>query len=119
MFQTLALWPGTSRSLVTILGGLAVGLSLSAAVEFSFLLGVLILLAATGYEGLKEGREMLAHYRLASLALGFFTAGLTAAASVAWMIHYLRRHSLALFGWYRVALAAVVAALITLHRLSP
>ena len=112
LFQVLALWPGTSRSLVTILGGLVVGLSVSAAVEFSFLLGVVTLLAATAYEGLKHGRAMLAEYQKATLSLGFFTAGLTAALSVVWMVHYLRRHSLAVFGWYRVALAAVVAGLI-------
>ena len=112
LFQVLALWPGTSRSLVTILGGLAVGLALPAAVEFSFLLGVVTLLAATGYEGLKY-RHVLAHsYTGTSMGIGFVLAALTAAASVAWMVSYLNRHGLALFGYYRVALAAVVGALL-------
>ena len=60
--QCFALWPGTSRSLVTILAALLLGLSLPAAVEFSFLLGLLTLGAATAYDGLKHGKEMIDTY---------------------------------------------------------
>jgi len=110
--QSLALWPGVSRSLVTIVGGILVGLSLSAAVEFSFLLGVITLGAATVYAVLKEGAGMLSTYGAPNLLLGFATATVSAVWAVKWMIHYLNRHGLALFGWYRVGLATVVAVLL-------
>lgn len=103
--QCLALWPGTSRSLVTIVGGILVGLRMRAAVEFSFLLGLLTLGAATSYDALKHWREMLAVYGLGSLTLGFIAAWLSAVLAVKWMVAYLNRHGLELFGWYRIALA--------------
>ena len=108
--QCLALWPGTSRSLATIAGGVLVGLGLRAALEFSFLLGVVTLLAATLYKGLSHGDDMLASYSASSMLLGFATAWVAAVVSVRWMVSYLGRHGLSLFGWYRVGLAILVAA---------
>jgi undecaprenyl-diphosphatase len=109
LLQCAALWPGTSRSLATIVGGVLVGLRLSAAVEFSFLLGAVTLLAATGYKGLEHGPRMLAEYGWLGMAQGFVTAWVAAVISVKWMVRYLGRHGLALFGWYRVLLALAVA----------
>jgi undecaprenyl-diphosphatase len=108
--QCLALWPGTSRSLVTIVGGILVGLRMRAAVEFSFLLGVLTLGAATCYDALKHGREMLAAYGPLTLAVGFITAWISAVLAVKWMVAYLNKHGLELFGYYRIGLAIAVTA---------
>jgi len=114
--QCFALWPGTSRSLATILGGLAAGLSLGAAVEFSFLLGLLTLGAATGYKALGHGREVIGAYGILPVAVGFLAAWLSAVVSVKWMVRWLEHRGLALFGWWRLAVAAVVAALVLTGR---
>lgn len=110
--QCLAMWPGTSRSLVTIVGGVMVGMSMKAAVEFSFLLGVVTLLAATAFKINDAGPAMLEAYGLMPMLLGSAAAFVSAAAAVAWMVSYLKRHGLSLFGWYRVAIGALVAGLL-------
>ncbi len=110
--QSLAMWPGTSRSLVTILAGLAVGLSLAAAVEFAFLLGVLTLTAATAYAVMKSGSSMLTAYGWPALITGFLAAWISAALAVKWMVAWLNRHGLTLFAWWRFASAALAAWLL-------
>jgi undecaprenyl-diphosphatase len=108
--QCIAMWPGVSRSLITIVGGVLVGLSLPAAVELSFLLGVITLTAATAYDALKHGPEMLATYGPTPMLVGFISAWLSAVLAVKWMVGYLKSHGMEIFGWYRVLLALVVAA---------
>jgi undecaprenyl-diphosphatase len=110
--QCLAMWPGTSRSLVTILGGLAVGLSLPAAVEFAFLLGLLTLTAATAYKGVKIGHGIVDAYGWTAIAVGFVMAWASAAVAVKWMVAWLNRHGLSLFAWWRLVAAALAAALL-------
>jgi undecaprenyl-diphosphatase len=112
VIQCLAMWPGTSRSLVTIVGGLIVGLSLTAAVEFSFLLGVVTLLAATVYKLFDAGPIMLQTYGVTTMLIGSLIAWASAVVAVKWMVAYLKRHGMELFGYYRVILAAVVAGLL-------
>lgn len=107
--QCLAMWPGVSRSLITIVGGVLVGLSLPAAVELSFLLGVITLSAATAKDALDNGAVMLAAYGPVPLLIGFVAAWASAVVAVRWMVGYLTRHGMEIFGWYRVALALAVA----------
>jgi len=103
--QCAAMWPGVSRSLSTILGALAFGLRMEAAVEFSFLLGAVTLTAATAYDVMKYGGEMLALLDPAAMVLGVVLAFVTAVAAVKWMIRYLNRYGLEVFGYYRIAIA--------------
>jgi len=107
--QIFALWPGTSRSLVTIVAALAVGLSLSAAIEFSFLLGLVTLSAATGYQLVTEGEVIIETFGWVNSLVGVVAAAVTAWIAVTWMVSCLQRRPLSIFGWYRIAIALVVA----------
>lgn len=106
--QCIAMCPGTSRSLMTMLGGLISGLSMAAAVEFSFLLGLITLSAATVYDFMKYGSNMVAEIGWGPMLAGTFMSWLSAIIAVKWMVSYLKKHGLALFGWYRIAAAAVM-----------
>ncbi|WP_221773336.1 undecaprenyl-diphosphate phosphatase [Ruficoccus amylovorans] len=112
LLQCVAMWPGTSRSMMTIVGGYVVGLSPARAAEFSFLLGLITLSAASAYKALSLGPQMLAALDLGPVLFGIVVATVAAAFAVKWLVSYLTRHGLALFAWYRLALAAVVAATI-------
>jgi len=110
--QCFALWPGTSRSLVTIVAALAVGLTMSAAVEFSFILGLLTLGAATAFDMLKHGQEMFDTYGLRNPLIGFVVAFVAALLAVKWLVSYLQRHGIAIFGWYRIGIAVLAIILL-------
>jgi undecaprenyl-diphosphatase len=110
--QSLALWPGVSRSLVTLIAALAVGLSMSAAIEFSFLLGLITLSSATALDLTKHGNELVDQFGILAPSIGLICAFVTAVIAVKWMVGYLESHSLRVFGWYRLAIGAVAVILL-------
>jgi undecaprenyl-diphosphatase len=115
--QCFALWPGTSRSLATILGGLVVGLTLPAAVEFSFLLGLITLGSATIYKAVRSGGVMLDAYGAFTLLVGFTSAWIAAVLAIGWMVRWVSRGGLTIFAWWRLAAAVIVALLASLGRI--
>ncbi len=110
--QCLALWPGTSRSMTTIVGGYFSGLEPRRAAEFSFLLGFVTLSAATVYKSYRSGAAMLQVFGWSHVALGAVVAAITAALSVRFLINWLTRHGLGAFAWYRLGVAALLTALL-------
>ena len=112
--QCVAMIPGTSRSLMTMLGGMFVGLSVEAAVEFSFLLGLITLGAATVHDAYKDGALMLESFGWEALAVGTAVSWLSAWLAVKWMVSYLQRHSFSVFGWYRIAIGIVTLVLLSM-----
>ena len=104
------MWPGTSRSMMTIVGGMTVGLKPKHAAEFSFLLALPTLGGATIYKLLGSADE-LSRMDRGSMILGIVVAFIAAAIAIKWLVAYLSKHGLALFGWYRIVLAIVVLAL--------
>ncbi len=118
--QVLSMWPGTSRSMMTITGGMFCGLRPSAAAEFSFLLGMPTLLAATLkelYSNYKDHRDLgePMFYEVLGgvpVLVGLLVAAVSAAFAVKWLVGFLNRHGLAPFGWYRVVVGLALAGLI-------
>ena len=115
--QALAMWPGTSRSMVTILGGILFGLSPRRAAEFSFLLGLPTLGGACVYKLFKSARHDPAGYIETlggplPVAVGIVVAAVSAAFAVKWLVGYLSRGGFAAFGWWRVAVAVLLGAAI-------
>jgi undecaprenyl-diphosphatase len=110
--QALALWPGVSRSLVTILAALALGLAVGAAVEYSFLLGLGTLGGATLYELATEGGTIVETFGWVAPVVGLLAAFVSAVIAVRWLVAYLEHHSLVIFAWYRLVAAGIAGALL-------
>ena len=107
--QVFSLWPGASRAMTTIVGGQLCGMSTAVAAEFSFLLALPTLGAATMFDAAKGGSALVASSQSQiAVAVGLVTSFLVAWAVIAAFLRYLRRFGLAPFGAYRMLLAIAV-----------
>lgn len=119
LLQVLAIWPGTSRSMMTITGGVLVGLRPKQAAEFSFLLGLPTLGGATVYSFVKNLRHahetgtpnMIDQLGVFPIVLGIAVATLSAMIAVRWLVGFLNKHGLTPFGVYRLGLCALLLGL--------
>ncbi len=102
--QALAVIPGVSRSGATIMGGLLLGIPRTALLTFSFLLAVPTMVMATAYD-LYKTPEALAGTNASLLAIGFLVAFVVALFVIHFALSYIRNHSFAVFGWYRIILS--------------
>ncbi len=104
LFQSIAVIPGVSRAAATIIGGLILGVKRRAIVEFSFLLAIPTMLAATALDLLKN-KDAFSMDQLAFLSVGFITSFFVALLSIKLLLYFIKRHSFVSFGIYRVVLA--------------
>jgi len=107
LFQSVAMVPGVSRSASTIIGGLILGLKRKTIVEFSFLLAVPTMLAATVYDLMKSAPEMTLG-QVDLLVAGFITAFIVALLSIKFLLRFIQTHTFIPFGVYRIVLVAVL-----------
>ncbi|MBQ7334689.1 MAG: undecaprenyl-diphosphate phosphatase [Clostridia bacterium] len=106
-FQVLALIPGTSRSGSTILGGMLCGVSRPAGAEFSFFLAIPVMLGASFLKLLKFGFAFTAA-EIVILIAGTLVAFITSLVAIRFLVSFVRRHSFAVFGYYRIVLGILV-----------
>ena len=103
LFQSIAMIPGVSRSASTILGGLWLGLKRKTIVEFTFLLAVPTMPAATGYDLIKSGSQF-SFDQIQYLLVGFVTAFVVALLTIKFLLQFIKTHTFIPFGIYRIVL---------------
>ncbi|MBI5452594.1 undecaprenyl-diphosphate phosphatase [Candidatus Gottesmanbacteria bacterium] len=111
LFQSISMIPGVSRAAATIFGGLYLGLNRKTAVEFSFLLAIPTMLAATVLD-LYKSHLSFTSYEYLLLAVGFAGAFITAFVTVKYFLRFIQSHTFVPFGIYRVILAVAFWVLI-------
>lgn len=107
LFQVLSIIPGTSRSGATIIGALIIGVSRTAAAEFTFFLAVPVMFGLSFIKLLKFGLAFTGA-ELAILLVGSVTAFLVSLFVIKFLMSYIKKHDFKLFGWYRIALGIIV-----------
>ena len=105
LFQAIAVIPGVSRSAATIVGGSLLGVSKRTIVEFSFMLAVPTMIAASGLELVKNRSAIGGNFDI--LAIGFIVSFITAILAIKSFLGYIKRRDFSAFGWYRIVLAVV------------
>lgn len=106
VFQSISVIPGVSRAAATILGGIFTGASRKTAVEFSFLLAIPTIAAASGYDLLKTNFSF-SLYEWNMLIIGFSGSFIVAYFAIKFFLKYIQNHSFTVFGVYRIILAAM------------
>lgn len=107
IFQSLAIIPGVSRAGATIIGGQSLGISRKTIVEFSFLLAIPTMVAASGLDIIKSDFSFSTS-EWGLLATGFVTAFITALLAVQFFLRYIEKHSFSAFGWYRIIIGLLI-----------
>lgn len=105
-FQAVAMIPGVSRAAATIIGGLSLGIPRKTIVEFSFLLAVPVMAAATGLDFIKNV-DAFSLDQLQFLAVGFVTSFVMAVVAIRWLLSYIQKHDFVWFGIYRIILVGL------------
>jgi undecaprenyl-diphosphatase len=111
LFQSMAIVPGVSRSAASIVGGLMLGLKRETIVEFSFLLAVPTMAAASVLDLLKDAKN-ISSSGFSLLALGFMVAFAVALFSIVWLLRFVRTHTFVPFGVYRIVVAVLFLTLL-------
>ncbi|MDD3711050.1 MAG: undecaprenyl-diphosphate phosphatase [Patescibacteria group bacterium] len=107
IFQALAMIPGVSRSAATILGGLSMGISRLAIVEFSFLLAIPTMLAASSLDLIKTGFNF-SFNDLIFLIIGFIVSFIVAWFSIKFLLKFIKKNDFRVFAWYRIILGVII-----------
>lgn len=107
--QSFAVVPGVSRSAATIIGGLSLGINRKTIVEFSFLLAIPTMIAATGYD-LYKNPATFSGDQLSIWLIGFVVSFITAVLGIKFLIKYIQKNDFKAFGWYRIVVGAIVLA---------
>lgn len=111
LFQCFSLWPGTSRSASTIVGGMLCGLSRIAAAEFSFIVAVPVMFVATFFD-LFKNRNLVLESEFGAILVGFLVAFITARFSIKFLIFILGKYTLKPFAYYRILIGVIILLLL-------